>query len=104
MERLVTGFPSFEGPRACTHCFTHIISLVAKSLLRLFDNSRKKKATKDEGSGEEYNTRGQLQKKELGVDVKELLAQLTLCKGSVLTVNTTCTESQSSIPFVLRPY
>ncbi|KAF9010992.1 hypothetical protein BDZ89DRAFT_901787, partial [Hymenopellis radicata] len=37
MERLVDALPNFGGPRARTRCFAHVINLVAKSLLRLFN-------------------------------------------------------------------
>ncbi|KAF8994849.1 hypothetical protein BDZ89DRAFT_902510, partial [Hymenopellis radicata] len=37
IDRLVDGIPTFGGARARTRCFAHVINLVAKSLLRLFD-------------------------------------------------------------------
>ncbi|KAK0467345.1 uncharacterized protein EV420DRAFT_1228573, partial [Desarmillaria tabescens] len=31
------ALPSFNGQASCTHCFAHIVNLVAKSLLQQFD-------------------------------------------------------------------
>ncbi|KAF8992025.1 hypothetical protein BDZ89DRAFT_895053, partial [Hymenopellis radicata] len=47
MERLVDGLPNFGGPRARTRCFTHVVNLVAKSMLRLFNQPAKKSKRKD---------------------------------------------------------
>ncbi|KAE9392908.1 hypothetical protein BT96DRAFT_753763, partial [Gymnopus androsaceus JB14] len=37
VAELVFDLPSFEGEQDQTRCFTHIINLVAKSLLKMFD-------------------------------------------------------------------
>ncbi len=34
--------PSFAGEASCTHCFSHVVNLVAKSLLKQFDPPRRK--------------------------------------------------------------
>jgi hypothetical protein len=39
MAEIIEGFPGEEN---CVRCFNHIINLVAKSLLRLFEVSKKK--------------------------------------------------------------
>ncbi|KAF9015873.1 hypothetical protein BDZ89DRAFT_904414, partial [Hymenopellis radicata] len=47
MECLVDGLPNFGGPRARTRCFAHIVNLVAKSMLCLFNQLAKKSKGKD---------------------------------------------------------
>ncbi|KAJ7437457.1 hypothetical protein B0H11DRAFT_1650415, partial [Mycena galericulata] len=37
IDTLATLLPNFGGKKDHTRCFTHIINLVAKSFLRLFD-------------------------------------------------------------------
>ncbi|KAF9028133.1 hypothetical protein BDZ89DRAFT_904045, partial [Hymenopellis radicata] len=37
MDKLGEDMEDFDGPRARARCFTHVVNLVAKSLLKLFD-------------------------------------------------------------------
>lgn len=52
IDRLVDGIPSFGGLRSRKRCFAHIVNLVAKSLLRLFDQPKKQKKN-DKGNDKE---------------------------------------------------
>jgi hypothetical protein len=45
MAEVIEGFPGEEN---CVRCFNHIINLVAKSLLRLFEVSKKKRGVEAE--------------------------------------------------------
>lgn len=66
--------PNLDGSRALTRCFAHVINLVAKSLLKLFDVKKKPKKKAGEEDGEEGDDRDEDDEDELDVDT--ILAQL----------------------------
>lgn len=84
MERLVDGLPNFGGPRARTRCFAHVINLVAKSLIRLFNQPTKKGKDKDgEGDDDEEAAAAAAVGKDDLIDVEDLLAQLKELEAGV---------------------
>lgn len=68
-----------------TRCFVHVVNLVARSLLKLFDQpkpKKKKKASDDdddngvEEAARERDSCGQKEKEENPVDIEDIMAQL----------------------------
>ncbi len=87
MEHLRDDLPAgFAGPPGRARCFDHIVNLVAKSLLKLFDDPKKKRNTRKKGSkkGKEKAVEEESDDEEEGekepdnnpIDVEDLLAQL----------------------------
>lgn len=85
MQRLVDALPGFGGPRNRTRCFAHIVNLVAKSMLRLFNQSARKGKDKNEGDVDEEEdaaTKAATGKEDT-VDIEDLLAQLRELEAGV---------------------
>ncbi|KAE9395743.1 hypothetical protein BT96DRAFT_997433 [Gymnopus androsaceus JB14] len=65
--------PYFGGGEDCTHCFAHIINLVAKSLMKMFDAPARARSNDNQGDDEpERDPDNEI----LVVNVDELLQEL----------------------------
>ncbi len=64
------SLPSFSGQENRTHCFAHVLNLIAKSLLKQFDPPKRK----SNGNGNDDNDN--LQAVVGGIEIEELEARL----------------------------
>lgn len=55
IDELEKSLPAFSSVN-CTRCFAHILNLIAKSILKLFDVEQKKKKKKGEGGDDDGAT------------------------------------------------
>jgi hypothetical protein len=76
IDKMSTALPIFPGEEHHVHCFNHIINLVAKSLLKLFDVPKKSASeTVDDAEMALQGLAGDLDLEELQTQLGEFLAQ-----------------------------
>ncbi len=72
VDELEIMLPSFKGQHDRTRCFAHIINLVAKSLLKMFDPPKKTRGNEEAEDDTERDADDEV----LAIDVDELLVEL----------------------------
>jgi hypothetical protein len=76
IDELSTSLPIFPGEKHCIWCFNHIINLMAKSLLKLFDVLKKSASSTEDATKEALRgLAGNLDLEELQTQLGEFLAQ-----------------------------
>src|SRR6266508_2667096 len=68
VEHLATLIENFPGPANPTRCFTHILNLVAKSILRQFDVAKKSEGAPDDSDDAVRELAALAQELDLGPD------------------------------------